>query len=390
MLSGNGRHRRPRQAPALVVAAGVTGSAIAIPLLGASGASAADGTTWDRVAECETGGSWSADTGNGYYGGLQLSQRDWEKYGGLTYAASADLASRSQQIAVAEKVLADQGVGAWATCGPLVGLDTDSASAQVDTGVAGDASSTPLPSRPDGSSELSHSLGLSHSSGRTHSGDDGADTSSGTKGSKDSKGTKDSKRTKGSSTSDSRTDSTKSAEADTSTPSAGSGASASPTPSSSAGSGDGSTPSPEPTQSSESGAFLPSSPSADVPSNTPSTSNLTDTGALSVGRHRGGSANEDLAGGRAGESAGRHASRDGATARAAVEGAYTVREGDSLWGIADSLGVQGGWSALYAGNKDSLGTDPDLIVPGQTLDIGVGQDAGQSPGRAGHQSGKRP
>ncbi|HET9381194.1 MAG TPA: transglycosylase family protein, partial [Streptomyces sp.] len=111
MLPGNGRHRRPRQAPALLVAAGVTGSAIAIPLLGATGASAASGTTWDQVAECESGGSWSADTGNGRYGGLQLTQANWEKYGGLDYATSADQASRSQQIAVAEKVLADQGVG---------------------------------------------------------------------------------------------------------------------------------------------------------------------------------------------------------------------------------------------------------------------------------------
>ncbi|NEB65776.1 transglycosylase, partial [Streptomyces fulvissimus] len=54
MLSGNGRHRRPRQAPAFVVAAGVTGSAIAIPLLGAGTASAADTATWDRLAECES------------------------------------------------------------------------------------------------------------------------------------------------------------------------------------------------------------------------------------------------------------------------------------------------------------------------------------------------
>ncbi|WP_143665945.1 transglycosylase family protein, partial [Streptomyces griseus] len=69
MGSANGRHRRPRQAPAIVVAAGVTGSAIAIPLLGASGAHAAEASTWDRVAECESGGMWSADLGNGYYGG---------------------------------------------------------------------------------------------------------------------------------------------------------------------------------------------------------------------------------------------------------------------------------------------------------------------------------
>src|SRR4051794_20203192 len=95
MLSGNGRHRRPRQAPALLVAAGVTGSAIAIPLLGASAANAADGTTWDKVAECESGGSWSADTGNGYYGGLQMPQDYWDKYGGLDYASSPDQASRS-------------------------------------------------------------------------------------------------------------------------------------------------------------------------------------------------------------------------------------------------------------------------------------------------------
>jgi resuscitation-promoting factor RpfA len=136
MLSGNGRHRRPRQAPALIVAAGVAGSAIAIPLLGATGASAATGTTWDAVAECESGGSWSADTGNGAYGGLQMTQETWEGFGGLDYAPSPDQASRSQQIAVAEKVLAEQGTTAWATCGLVSGLTKDSGTAVIDTGVA--------------------------------------------------------------------------------------------------------------------------------------------------------------------------------------------------------------------------------------------------------------
>ncbi|WAX79652.1 transglycosylase family protein [Streptomyces sp. KMM 9044] len=160
MLSGNGRHRRPRQAPALLVAAGVTGSAIAIPLLGAGAASAADGSTWDRVAECESGGSWSQNSGNGYYGGLQLTQEDWEAYGGLDYATSADQASRGQQIAVAEKILADQGVGVWRACGLLGGLDRDASVLDAGTGVEGgspgasgsERSATPSPSQSAGSS----------------------------------------------------------------------------------------------------------------------------------------------------------------------------------------------------------------------------------------------
>ncbi|WP_060878956.1 transglycosylase family protein, partial [Streptomyces scabiei] len=172
MLSGNGRHRRPRQAPALLVAAGVTGSAIAIPLLGATGASAASGTTWDQVAECESGGFWSADTGNGRYGGLQLTQANWEKYGGLEYAKTADLASRSQQIAVAEKVLADQGVGVWSTCGLLHNLGGDSGSADVDTGVVDDASNSGDGSGTSGSSDSSASPDSAGSADSAKSTDD--------------------------------------------------------------------------------------------------------------------------------------------------------------------------------------------------------------------------
>ncbi|WP_060889119.1 transglycosylase family protein, partial [Streptomyces scabiei] len=172
MLSGNGRHRRPRQAPALLVAAGVTGSAIAIPLLGATGASAASGTTWDQVAECESGGFWSADTGNGRYGGLQLTQANWEKYGGLEYAKTADLASRSQQIAVAEKVLADQGVGVWSTCGLLHNLGGDSGSADVDTGVVDDASNSGGGSGTSGSSDSSASPDSAGSADSAKSTDD--------------------------------------------------------------------------------------------------------------------------------------------------------------------------------------------------------------------------
>jgi len=72
---------------------------------------------WDAIAQCESGGNWSINTGNGYYGGLQFTQQTWEAYGGNTYAPRADLASREAQIAVAEKVYADVGLGAWPVCG---------------------------------------------------------------------------------------------------------------------------------------------------------------------------------------------------------------------------------------------------------------------------------
>ena len=72
---------------------------------------------WDAVALCESGGNWSINTGNGYYGGLQFGQPTWEDFGGLAYAPRADLATKHEQIAVAEKVLAVQGPGAWPTCG---------------------------------------------------------------------------------------------------------------------------------------------------------------------------------------------------------------------------------------------------------------------------------
>ncbi|WP_351227893.1 transglycosylase family protein [Streptomyces sp. NPDC002133] len=120
LLSGKGTHRRPSKAIRLVTLAGVTGAAIAAPLVVTGTASAATASEWDAVAQCESGGNWSINTGNGYYGGLQFSASTWAAYGGTAYAASADQASKSQQIAVAEKVLAGQGKGAWPHCG--VGL----------------------------------------------------------------------------------------------------------------------------------------------------------------------------------------------------------------------------------------------------------------------------
>jgi hypothetical protein len=75
------------------------------------------GHDWNAVAECESGGDWSTNTGNGYYGGLQFSQSTWDAYGGADFAPRADLATPAEQISVAEKVLTDQGAGAWPVCG---------------------------------------------------------------------------------------------------------------------------------------------------------------------------------------------------------------------------------------------------------------------------------
>ena len=309
MLSGNGRHRRPRQAPALIVAAGVTGSAIAIPLLGAASANAADGTTWDKVANCETGGSWSKNSGNGLYGGLQLSQADWDKHGGLDYAQRPDLASRNQQIAVAEKLLDAEGVGAFHTCGLTSGLTKDSGSAAVDTGVVGSLLGS---SGSSGSSDGSGSTGLSNSSG------DSAGGSSSTGGSP-----------------------SPSTSPDSGGKSAKSGNSASPSAS------------PSDVQS----AGTPStgrakSDDSDNSQQAVGSWNLVDTGAVTSdtggGRHRGPSADESRAAG-------------------ATGGSYTVHAGDSLGSIADTLGLNGGWRALYDENKQALGGDPNHIAPGQTL-----------------------
>lgn len=88
--------------------------------LSATGANAAtDGSTWDALAQCESGGNWATNTGNGYTGGLQFNPTTWAAYGGTGSAADA---SREQQIAVAEQVQAAQGWGAWPSCAAQLGL----------------------------------------------------------------------------------------------------------------------------------------------------------------------------------------------------------------------------------------------------------------------------
>ena len=111
-----GRHCAPTQTGQIVAKSTAAGTAFALPLVGMSAAHAATEEQWDNVARCESGGNWHINTGNGYYGGLQFSSSTWLGYGGGHYASRADLASKSQQIATAEKVLAAQGWGAWPVC----------------------------------------------------------------------------------------------------------------------------------------------------------------------------------------------------------------------------------------------------------------------------------
>ena len=87
-------------------------------------ASAAPDSDWDRLAQCESGGDWSINTGNGYHGGLQFSASTWQAFGGGEFAPTANQASREQQIVVAERTLAEQGWGAWPACSAKLGLNS--------------------------------------------------------------------------------------------------------------------------------------------------------------------------------------------------------------------------------------------------------------------------
>ncbi|GAA2614886.1 transglycosylase family protein [Streptomyces axinellae] len=130
LFSGKGRHRRPSKAVRIATVTGVAGAAVTIPLVSATGAQAASVDTWDKVAQCESSGNWQANTGNGYYGGLQFNNSSWAAAGGTKYAPRADQATKEQQIATAEKLLAMQGPGAW-SCAGAGGLTSGGPAANV-------------------------------------------------------------------------------------------------------------------------------------------------------------------------------------------------------------------------------------------------------------------
>ncbi|MEU6984793.1 transglycosylase family protein [Streptomyces sp. NPDC046324] len=303
---------------------------MALPLLGAGSASAADAATWDRVAECESGGLWSAHFGNGLYGGLQFTQESWERHGGLAYATSADLASRAQQIAVAEKAFA-AGDTQWATCAPIAGLTNDGATPDVDPGPA------VKPAEPTGPlPESNRTAGLPAGSETASPEADIPETTS------------------------------RGNDRSTATPET-SGTPTAPTAPSSPGTGKhrgdaAPEESVNPGKGGEKGRHAsPTDSPTDAPTDIPAPG--ADAGADAADQGNQGSKGDP----------------DNTAAQDIADaiGEYTVKPGDNLSVIAQQNELPGGWGALYDANRSTVGADPDLILPGQSLDLSLGSTANQ-------------
>jgi LysM repeat protein len=117
-----GRHRAPSNTGRVIARTALAGAVAGAPLVTmVPAANAAADSTWDKLAQCESGGRWDINTGNGFQGGLQFTPSTWRAFGGTVYAPAAHLATRVEQIAVAEKVLAKQGWNAWPSCSKKVG-----------------------------------------------------------------------------------------------------------------------------------------------------------------------------------------------------------------------------------------------------------------------------
>ncbi|MEU9144904.1 transglycosylase family protein [Streptomyces sp. NPDC048349] len=350
MRSGNGRHRRPRQVPAIVVTAGVTGSALALPLLAATSAGAADTSTWDKVAECESGGAWSANFGSGQYGGLQFTQEQWANAGGLDFAERADLASRSQQIAVAERVLASQGPQAWPLCAASAGLDGQGAAAEVDPGLPGGSGTVTAPSRPDDTVPT------------TGRGKPSTDFGAPTQPAPSPSGSPSFALPDGPLAPSLGLPVMPSPDAPTTAP-APTDPTVPPTPVDPGGS----TTEPPVTPPVTPG-LPPVTPGAPVSPADPTAPTAPATpGAPDA------SADPTAPAAPAAEGSGKHRGAPAVELPAASdtpsEPTYTVQSGDSLAAIADAKGLEGGWNALYKANEQVIGEDADLIKPGQNLDL---------------------
>ncbi|MFF2774888.1 transglycosylase family protein [Streptomyces sp. NPDC058052] len=344
---------------------------MALPLLAAGSASAADAATWDRVAACESGGQWSANFGNGAYGGLQMTQEAWERHGGLAYAPSPDLASRAQQIAVADKALSS-GSTDWATCAPIAGLTNDGRATGVQPGPAvqeedeggvapesnwtgGSSASAPTaPAKAPGVGEKEEKAAEKKEAVTAPATPAAPTTPAGsaTPATPPSAGT----------VTPPPSAVTPDVPADTApdAPDASTGTPVAPgTPGT-----PGTPPDASETPVAPGTPVTPGADGSDVSSDTPGT-----------GKHRGEAAPEESDKTDTEQDSGRHAAASDKVTSTPVNSdasdAYTVRPGDSLSEIAQENDLPGGWDALYDANRQTVGIDPDLILPGQSLELTV-------------------
>jgi hypothetical protein len=350
---GSGRHRRPTQTERAVAAAGVAGVGIALPLLTATGAHAVAPTTWDAVAQCASAGNWTKDTGNGAYGGLQIDLRSWVAYGGDAYAAEPDHATREQQIAVAERILADRGASVWGSCATNAGLTgegrpTTQPSAPATTTPSAPAT-TSTPSAPATTTpDIPAQRG---SAAPVFPGMQGLDASglywyqaNGTWY---------------------WTTSQQVYEQNTGT--------ASPAPTPGTPAPDSATPGGATTAPTTTTTPAPGTPAPGSATDVPGTGATTapGTGTTAPGTTAPGTTTDTTPGAPA-ATTGTPATTDGtglpAPAATPDASSYTVAPGDTLSGISDTHKL-GGWKHLYDQNQGTVGDNPDLIHPGQVLDI---------------------
>jgi hypothetical protein len=153
-----GRHRKATNRTRTIGLA-TAPLAAAIPFTMGSPAQAATTSTWERLANCESGGHWDINTGNGYYGGLQFSDGTWDANGGERFAKRADLATKSEQIIIAEKLLDARGWSPWPACSRRLGLDSSDAKGSPDVEAS--------PARKQAAENRDSSASASRSSTRT-------------------------------------------------------------------------------------------------------------------------------------------------------------------------------------------------------------------------------
>ncbi|NMI02241.1 transglycosylase family protein [Pseudonocardia acidicola] len=143
-----GRHRKATKTGRVIAGTALAGAVAGAPfVIAAPAANAATDATWDRVAQCESSGNWSINTGNGFQGGLQFTPSTWAGFGGAQFAPSANLATRDQQITVAERVLAVQGWGAWPVCSVKAGATGEGVTPRSITASAPAPAAAPAPQR---------------------------------------------------------------------------------------------------------------------------------------------------------------------------------------------------------------------------------------------------